>query len=420
MSRPPLIPRRTPSRALMAVTAAIIVIGTALLAWATATMPLDGAIRLHAPELTGNDPTAAGLVFWIVLGLSGSLRVSGIDGHAVLTFHLPFIVAAMLLGGPVAGGWVAFISTVEVRELREVPWYGALANHATQAGAAVLGGLAAMAAIRVAGAWVAPDAAVLAGAAAGAAVFGAVSVAAAAVTIALREHLTAREIVLIFTGSWRRTMLAECVVAWVLAFVYGAIGWWAPVVCVALVLLVWESHDDREQVARDEMTGLLNRHGLLLRLGAAVSRVRRTGTASLLIMLDLDGFKQINDEYGHAVGDEVLQIVSERLRGSIRITDSAARFGGDEFVLLFPGVTDATVAAGLADRIHERLAEPIIMGEIEVRVGSSLGLVLVDDRPLSALGRLLAEADRAMYAAKRAGGGVRFGWGEAAKAKATA
>ena len=408
LSLQPLIPLVRPSRALYAFTGVSTVVGLLVLAGATLTVPLAPAIALRAPEVVGRDPTAAGLLFWTLLGLTGSLRASSLGGHAVLTFHLPFIVAAMLLGGPVAGGWVAFVSTIELREIREVPWYGVLANHATQALAAVLGGLAAIAALRLADAWVAPDAAVLVGALAGAIAFAAVVIAHAAITISMRERLTLREMMMVFDGSWRTTIAAECVVAWVLAFVYQAMGWWAPMVCVVLVLLVWDAHDSGERVAHDEMTGLLNRHGFLARLSGAVAGVRRSGVSSLLIMLDLDGFKQVNDQRGHAAGDEVLQIVGERLRASTRITDVVARVGGDEFLLLLSGVRDHATARALADRIHRCLEEPIVMADFEVRVGSSLGLVFIDGRPMVSLPRLIAEADRAMYAAKVSGGGVRF------------
>ena len=419
MSRPPLVTLREPSRPLYVFTAATIVAGIAALAWATAAVPIAPGIGLHAPELTGTDPVGAGLVFWVCLGLTGSMRASSIDGHAVVTFHLPFIVAAALLGGPVAGGWVAFVSTIELRELREVPWYGVLANHASQALAAVLAGLAAAAALRVGLAWAVPAAAELVAAVVASAVLGAVAVAVAAVTIGLRERLTPRETLLVFSGSWRRTLLAECVVAWVLAFAYQGMGWWAPVVCVALVLLAWEAHDDRERIAHDEMTGLLNRHGLMLHLAAAVARLRRTGVGSLLVMLDLDGFKAINDTYGHPAGDEVLQVVGERLNASIRITDAAARVGGDEFLLLLPGIRDVATAEARARQIHARLAEPILVDGHVVRVGASLGLVLIDGHPFVPTLRLLAEADRAMYAAKRAGGGVRFGGFEPANRSAS-
>jgi hypothetical protein len=256
-----------------------IVAGVAALAWATLALPLMPAIALGSVEITGRNPAAAGLLFWIVLGLGGSLRPASLGGHAVLTFHLPFIVAAMLLGGPVAGGWVAFVSTIELRELKEVPWYGALANHAAQALGAVVGGIAAAAMRQAVATLVAPEAAALGAALAGALVFSVVVVAHTAITVALREELTIHEVALLFSAPWRRTILAEIILAWVLAFAYVGIGWWAAGVCAVLAVLVWEAQDDRDRVSRDDMTGLLNRRGLIARLDAAVSRARRTGVA---------------------------------------------------------------------------------------------------------------------------------------------
>src|SRR4029077_8314771 len=80
-------------------------------------------------------------IFWMILGLLGGTRVQHMRGHGVLTFHLPFIIAATALGGPVAGGWVAMVATLEKRELRDLPWYGTLSNHAALAFSAVLAGV---------------------------------------------------------------------------------------------------------------------------------------------------------------------------------------------------------------------------------------------------------------------------------------
>lgn len=411
MNRSPLVRLWPLSSRLRWFTTLSIIAGVAALAWATLALPLMPAIALGSAGITGRDPAAAGLLFWMVLGLGGSLRPASLGGHAVLTFHLPFIVAAMLLGGPVAGSWVAFVSTIELRELKEVPWYGTLANHAAQALGAVVGGIAAVAMRQAVATLVAPEAAALGAALAGALVFSLVVVAHTAITVALREELTIHEVALLFGAPWRRTILAEIILAWVLAFAYVGIGWWAAGVCAVLAVLVWEAQDDRDRVSRDDMTGLLNRRGLIARLDAAVARARRTGVSSLLVALDLDGFREVNNTYGHPAGDEVLQIVGERLVDAIRVTDVAARVGGDEFTLLLPGVTDAATAKRLADRIREHLAEPITLGDHEVRVGSSLGLAFIDGRASGSMHRLLAEADRAMYAAKHSGGGVRFGRG---------
>ena len=82
-----------------------------------------------------------GLLLWLVFGLLGSLRVLRAQGGSTMTFHLPFVGAAMILGGPTAGAWVAFLSSIERRELESQPWYGILANHSVLTIAAVMGGL---------------------------------------------------------------------------------------------------------------------------------------------------------------------------------------------------------------------------------------------------------------------------------------
>ena len=103
--------------------------------------PLAPGIATDGLGHIAADDRVSGLLFWIAFGLLGSVRTKVYSGRAVLTFHLPFIVAAMVLGGPVAGGWVAAIATIELRELREVPWFGTLSNHAIVTLAAVIGGL---------------------------------------------------------------------------------------------------------------------------------------------------------------------------------------------------------------------------------------------------------------------------------------
>ena len=111
--RMPLVERRRTSPALAAYVAATIVAGVAALAWATLTLPLGPDIATDGLTHIAADDRVSGLLFWIAFGLLGSARTKGYGGHAVLTFHLPFIVAAMALGGPVAGGshttpaWVA-------------------------------------------------------------------------------------------------------------------------------------------------------------------------------------------------------------------------------------------------------------------------------------------------------------------------
>src|SRR5512134_3527962 len=124
---------------LLTYTGAQIVLGVVIFAWAVQAYPIDPRITLT--EAAGREGVLLGLIFWILIGLLGSTRVERLHGHGVLTFHIPFIVAAMALGGPVAGGVVAAVSTIERRELTELPWYGTLANHAALTISGVLAGL---------------------------------------------------------------------------------------------------------------------------------------------------------------------------------------------------------------------------------------------------------------------------------------
>src|SRR6476620_1391104 len=145
-SNRPLIAVERRAALLPAWTAATIVAGVTALGFVTVFGTLAGPIAV--PMVAEACARPFGALLWTLFGLAGSTRIlRGPSGHGVLTFHLPFIVAAMVLGGPIAGGWVAFLASVERRELTgEVPWYGALATIAgallaslTTAGAAALG-----------------------------------------------------------------------------------------------------------------------------------------------------------------------------------------------------------------------------------------------------------------------------------------
>ena len=346
--RRPLVERRRTSPALAAYVAATIVAGIAALAWATLTLPLGPDIATDGLTHVAADDRVSGLLFWIAFGLLGSARTKGYGGHAVLTFHLPFIVAAMALGGPVAAGWVAAIATIEIRELREVPWFGTLSNHAIVTLAAVIGGLVAVELRGTLGAVLDPSLATLAAAAGGAFVLCAIDVGLSAMTIALREGLGRDELGSVFNSSFRQTLGAEVILGWLLAVVYVAIAWWAPIVCFLLVLIVWRANDEHELTTHDSMTGLLNRRGFDERYAATVRRVRSGQALAAVLMIDLDKFKAVNDTLGHAAGDEVLRQVAHRLRDAVRYTDVAARLGGDEFAVLLARVADQAGAERVA------------------------------------------------------------------------
>ena len=155
------------------------------------------------------------------------------------TFHFPFIAAAMALGGPTAGAWVAFLSTLERRELESQPWYGTLANHASMAFAAVVGGLTVLVLGGVLGARLADrHLATLIATAVGTLVLALVANAIAAGTVILREHLSAASLVELLVRAFGRMTVAEIGLAWVFSVAYVAVGWWAPLALAVIILAV--------------------------------------------------------------------------------------------------------------------------------------------------------------------------------------
>lgn len=159
-----------------------------------------------------------------------------------------------------------------------------------------------------------------------------------------------------------------------------------------------------ELATHDYLTGMPNRVLLYDRLEQALNRYHRYGQPVALLYLDLDRFKPVNDDYGHHVGDQVLQKIADRINRVVRDTDTAARIGGDEFCVLVEGLDDPDGLRAVADRLIEALDEPIIVGGAEAHVGCSIGLVSVDDSCADA-DALMALADAAMYRAKAAGRG---------------
>ena len=392
-------------------TAATIVLGLLALFAVTAAGALPAAIA--APGVAEEWARPAGVVLWTLMGLAGALRiVRGPSGHGVLTFHLPFIVAAMVLGGPIAGGWVALLASFDRRELGQVPWYGVLANHTGLAGAAGLGGLTAQAVTTIGIAAGLPDglALMLVAAVAATLVFSVVSTALAAGVIVLRDGLTVRETLFVFNGAFRGTAVAETLLGWLFVVLWLAVGWWAPPLCAALVLAIWRVNEAEEERDRDELTGVLSRRAFAVRVAEAADRGRRGIEGAAYLFLDLDGFKLLNDgPRDHDIGDEVLAELGARLRRSIRVTDAAGRRGGDEFMVLFLGVGDAETAMRLAQRIQAAITAPYQTAAGEKTVGVSIGIALITPGRREFEPDLRQRADAAMYDAKQAGGGIVLG-----------
>ena len=160
----------------------------------------------------------------------------------------------------------------------------------------------------------------------------------------------------------------------------------------------------RELAERDTLTGLANRHVLFDRLEGDFAERRSPGAISALLLLDLDGFKAVNDTLGHAAGDRLLQAVAARLGAVLRDSDTIARVGGDEFALVLRGLQSPSTAADMALKILDSLAEPLPLDGRLIRPAGSIGISLLpaDGRDAAELMRM---ADIALYQAKAAGGG---------------
>jgi diguanylate cyclase (GGDEF)-like protein len=152
----------------------------------------------------------------------------------------------------------------------------------------------------------------------------------------------------------------------------------------------------------DQLTGLPNRTLLHDRLHQAIRRAQRQNQKVAVFMLDIDHFKRINDSLGHADGDDLLIAVGERLRSAVRETDTIARMGGDEFVIVMPDFKSMEDVKNCGLQIVKRAAKPITIGNREINVTVSIGLCIYPDCGLEA-DQLLKNADAAMYVVKDTG-----------------
>jgi diguanylate cyclase (GGDEF)-like protein/PAS domain S-box-containing protein len=166
-----------------------------------------------------------------------------------------------------------------------------------------------------------------------------------------------------------------------------------------------ESNEHFRKLAfQDPLTGLPNRLVFHDRLQHALAVGTRRGSGVAVLFLDLDGFKPVNDLYGHATGDRVLTIVGERLGERMRAGDTIARFGGDEFALILEDLTDASHAMTIASELIEAMQAPIEVFEDSIVVGVSIGVTYLGGRVITTEDAV-AEADAALYDAKKRGRG---------------
>jgi diguanylate cyclase (GGDEF)-like protein/PAS domain S-box-containing protein len=180
-----------------------------------------------------------------------------------------------------------------------------------------------------------------------------------------------------------------------------------PVHLLGLVQEITESKRLQADLTRlalqDPLTGLANRTLLDDRLRVALARAGRHGSLTGVLFLDLDGFKAINDEHGHHVGDELLRAVARRLRAVLRPADVVARLGGDEFVAICEELSGLEEAHAIASRVEVAIADPIDTDAGPLTVCASVGLALAEGSRDADADELIRRADEAMYRAKNAG-----------------
>jgi len=158
----------------------------------------------------------------------------------------------------------------------------------------------------------------------------------------------------------------------------------------------------RQMAYYDSLTGLPNRNLLNDRLAVALANASRSGQKVAILFLDLDHFKTINDSLGHEAGDQLLQQVSLRIKETLRKQDTIARIGGDEFIILIPGLTDTDHTARLAEKILDAITPMFRIGDNELHIGCSIGISIFPDDGIE-IKTLLKNSDLAMYRAKEKG-----------------
>ncbi|MGE5758095.1 MAG: bacteriohemerythrin [Sideroxydans sp.] len=181
----------------------------------------------------------------------------------------------------------------------------------------------------------------------------------------------------------------------------------APDYFISAIQDITERKQAEQQISymayHDKLTGLPNRALLFDRLSQAMSQAKRDAKHAALLFVDLDGFKAVNDEYGHEAGDAVLRIAAQRFLACVRAVDTVARFGGDEFAIVLGNLDEPQQAASVADKIVQAFSRGMSLPDgHECLVGASVGISIYPEHG-SAMDSLLTAADHAMYGSKNSG-----------------
>jgi diguanylate cyclase (GGDEF)-like protein len=353
---------------------------------AAKSMPILASIALPWSGLDSGVAVPIGVAFWLAFGLIGGLRARTRAGGSVMTFSMPFIVAGTVLGGPFAGALLGLFSEFEIREIRTLPWYATLSNHAVSILSAVMAGVLGEIATHVlANTPLVRDQPAMAFfivALVTAFAFAAANVALVIPTLALKNNIGLADARRSYDASFRATSVGEAVLAWLMAVTYVTVGFWAPIACVVLVLIIWQAFDGGEALRHDEKTGLLNELGFAPRITAALDAARLGRHSAAAVQLDLDQFKAINDVYLEEGGDEVIREVARRLLAAVRGTDSVARshLAGDEYYVLLENIADLEVAVRLVARLQATIRQPLLLRShgVHLSVHASAGVVLLE------------------------------------------
>ncbi|TCJ13457.1 diguanylate cyclase [Parasulfuritortus cantonensis] len=207
-----------------------------------------------------------------------------------------------------------------------------------------------------------------------------------------------RRAIFVAVGLGSAIVLLACAIAYL---TYRQMGRYADTIDEQMRALEQHSAQLKHEATHDPLTGLANRSLFYHRLTEALTRAGQDQLKATVLYVDLDDFKPVNDRYGHAVGDSLLQVVAGRLLGSVRTTDTVARLGGDEFAVILLGVGEASRISRFEEAIRANLVRPFEIDGAELVPSCSCGHAVYPDDGVG-MDTLLHAADERMYAAKRA------------------